>query len=68
MVRHDFIRLVAPLRPDDIDAAVRAAEALLEHQRPLPHVDKRALHGLKFSAALPEDWAREVIARRLLKD
>lgn len=68
MVRHDFIRLVAPLRPDDIAAAVRAAEALPEHQRPLPHVDKRALHGLKFSAALPEDWAREVIARRLLEE
>lgn len=68
LVRHDFIRLLPPLHTDDIHRAVDAAEALPPDDRTLPTVDKRALTGLKFSAALPENWAREVLARRLVQE
>jgi ATP-dependent Lhr-like helicase len=55
------IRLRGDLRPDGWRAAVRE---LADHLV-LPDVDDRAVHGLKFSAALPRHLAEATLAARL---
>ncbi|MEU8799807.1 DEAD/DEAH box helicase [Spirillospora sp. NPDC048819] len=57
----DHVRLRGNLRPDGWRAAV---DAVTDHLR-LPDVDERALHGLKFSAALPRHLAEATLAARL---
>lgn len=63
--RHDRIRLRSPLAPTAVQDRLAEIERLPLTERPLPHIDDRALDGLKFSEALPVDWARETIAMRL---
>ncbi len=65
IARHDRIRLRAPLDPASVQARLEEIDRLPLQDRPLPHVDDRALEGLKFSEALPMDWARETVAVRL---
>ncbi|NKZ05449.1 DEAD/DEAH box helicase [Actinomadura latina] len=55
------IRLRGDLRPDGWRSAVRE---LADHLV-LPDVDDRAVHGLKFSAALPRHLAEATLAARL---
>ena len=64
--RYDRIRLRTPLDPKAIKARLAEVDRLPPEERPLPPVDNRALEGLKFFEALPEIWAREVVAMRLI--
>lgn len=57
-----WIQLAPDLTPDRWSAAVAAARTL-GVCRPLP--DERAIRGLKFSAALPDQLAHSVLAARL---
>lgn len=60
----ESIRLHPDLSVDDIKrklAVVRTGS-----DRPTPAVDRGAISGLKFSAALPEDWARRTLAVRMM--
>lgn len=65
--RHDRIRLQRPLDRDAVAQRISEVEALPADQQPLPEVDDRALEGLKFFEALPAQWAREVVAARLVQ-
>lgn len=67
------------IRPDSItlhpDVPIAAAaerlefwNALPEDDRPLPDVHPALVKKLKFSEALPEQWAQEVIGRRMVAD
>lgn len=59
----ESLRLHSDLSVGDIRrglAALRASSG----ERPLPLVDKNALKGLKFAAALPEELARRTLAAR----
>jgi ATP-dependent Lhr-like helicase len=53
------------LRDDLTPAAWRALAADAEERLCLPDIDKKALEGLKFSAALPERLATATLAARL---
>jgi ATP-dependent Lhr-like helicase len=55
------VRLRGDLRPD----GWRSAVAALADHLVLPEVDGRAVHGLKFSAALPRHLAEATLAVRL---
>ena len=66
--RHDKIRLRRPLSPASVTNRIREVEELPAVQHPLPKVDDRALEGLKFFRALPVEWAREVVAARLVQE
>ncbi|MFS2293783.1 MAG: DEAD/DEAH box helicase [Actinomadura sp.] len=55
------VRLREDLRPDGWKDAVKAVAGHLR----LPDVDERALHGLKFSAALPRRLAEATLAARM---
>lgn len=41
--------------------------ALPEDERPLPDVHPALIKKLKFSEALPVEWAQEVVARRMVQ-
>jgi ATP-dependent helicase Lhr and Lhr-like helicase len=56
------LQLAAELSPETWHGALAAARASAPVQ-PMP--DERAIHGLKFSAALPDELARQVLATRL---
>lgn len=64
--RYDRLRVFPEATPAQVRARVAWYDSLLADERPLPYVSPKAVHGLKFSAALPEDKAREILARRLL--
>lgn len=66
IARHDRIRLRKPLDPAAIRSRLADVEGLPRGQRPLPLVDDRAVEGLKFSEALPLEWARETVSARLV--
>ncbi|WP_369831087.1 helicase-related protein [Corynebacterium sp. J010B-136] len=66
--RHDRIRLQRPLDRKAVAERISEIEGLPKDKRPLPKVDDRALEGLKFFEALPEQWAREVVAARLVQE
>lgn len=73
MPQHGLIRPDSlSLHPDvPIAAAAERLEfwnALPEEDRPLPDVHPALVKKLKFSEALPEQWAQEVIARRMVAD
>nr|WP_255806832.1 DEAD/DEAH box helicase [Corynebacterium kalidii] len=63
--RYDRVRVF----PDDTSAGIRERldwyDALPANSRPLPYVSPKAVYGLKFSAALPEETARMILARRM---
>jgi ATP-dependent Lhr-like helicase len=63
--RYDRVRVF----PDDTSAGIRERldwfDALPTDSRPLPYVSPKALYGLKFNAALPEETARMILARRM---
>ncbi len=65
MSRADCVRLHRDLSVQDIRDGLAAARAH-DAPRPLPAVDKGALRGLKFSAALPENLARRTMSARLV--
>lgn len=66
MVRPDSITL----RPDTPIAAATERlglwNSLPEDERPLPDVHPSLVKKLKFSEALPTEWAQEVVARRMI--
>ncbi|WP_216212773.1 hypothetical protein [Amycolatopsis aidingensis] len=53
------LRLLPELTPRDVNAGLRA---LTPHP---PEVNDQAISGLKFSAALPAELARDTVAARL---
>ncbi|MGN7158026.1 DEAD/DEAH box helicase [Dietzia cercidiphylli] len=59
----ESLRLHSDLTVSDI--MERLSELRVSDERPMPTVDKTALRGLKFSAALPEELARRTLAARL---
>ncbi|MGV9747772.1 DEAD/DEAH box helicase [Rhodococcus zopfii] len=61
----ESIRLHGDLSVEDIRSGLAAVRAHCG-KRPLPTVDKRALQGLKFSAALPESLAQRSLSTRLV--
>lgn len=58
----ESIRLHPDLTIGDIRDGLESVRAT--DQRPSPAVDRRALEGLKFSAALPDDLARRTLSAR----
>ncbi|WP_435173661.1 DEAD/DEAH box helicase [Gordonia hongkongensis] len=60
----ESIRLHPDLSIDDIKRGLAGARS--SSDRPAPAVDRGAISGLKFSAALPEDLARRTLASRMM--
>ena len=60
----ESIRLHSDLRVDDITRVLASVRG--SSHRPLPDVDRAAISGLKFSAALPEGLARRTLAARVV--
>lgn len=58
----ESIRLHSDLTVEAIKQGLATARGLAD--RPLPAIDRRALDGLKFSAALPDDLARRTLSVR----
>lgn len=67
-VDHSHIRLLPGATPDKVLHAIRAWESSPPHDRPVPEVNKVALRELKFSAALPAEWAAYAVGRRLISE
>ncbi len=63
----ESIRLHSDLSVEDIRRGL-ATLRTSNGERPLPLVDKNALKGLKFSAALPEELARHTLATRTVNE
>lgn len=61
----ESLRLHGDLSVEDIRRGL-AVLRTSDGERPLPLVDKDALKGLKFSAALPESLARRALAARIV--
>lgn len=63
--RYDRVRVF----PDGTSARLRERvawyDALPPDARPLPYVSPKAVYGLKFNAALPDEVARMILARRM---
>jgi ATP-dependent Lhr-like helicase len=55
-----FVRLLPDLDFQEISSRLRHCELIP------PRVDRAAVAGLKFSAALPDDLARRTVAERLM--
>ncbi|WP_168702345.1 DEAD/DEAH box helicase [Gordonia paraffinivorans] len=60
----ESIRLHSDLTVDDIKRGLAAVR--VSSDRPVPLVDRNAVKGLKFSAALPEGLARRTLAVRMM--
>lgn len=65
--RYDRLRVFPEATPAQVRARVAWYDSLPTAERPQPYVSPKAVYGLKFSAALPEDKAREILARRSLE-
>ena len=63
-IRHDRIFIHHGVAESELRERITLAQALTD--RPLPEVNENALDELKFSEALPLDWAVRVLATRLV--
>lgn len=64
MARHDMVSLSAPIDATAIRKLVNEVMALSVDQRPLPPMSIDDARGLKFSEALPREWALHELAVR----
>lgn len=62
--RYDRLRVFPEATPSQVAARISWYDALPVAERPQPYVSPKAVYGLKFNAALPEEKAREILARR----
>ncbi|WP_312777498.1 DEAD/DEAH box helicase [Corynebacterium variabile] len=65
--RYDRLRVFPEATPAHVRSRISWYDSLPTAERPQPYVSPKAVYGLKFSAALPEDKAREILARRSLE-
>lgn len=68
MARHDMVALTAPVDATAIRKRVDEVLAMLVNQRPLPPMSIDDARGLKFSEALPMEWALHELAVRQVSD
>lgn len=66
--RHDRLRVFPEATPAQVRARISWYDSLPAPERPQPYISSKAVYGLKFNAALPEEKAREILARRSLSD
>ncbi|RNE49737.1 ATP-dependent helicase [Corynebacterium alimapuense] len=65
-IRHDRIFVHYGVPESELRERIRLANNLPSGQRPLPEVNEDALDELKFSQALPAQWAMQVLETRLV--
>lgn len=63
--RYDRLRVFPETSTSAIGERVSWYDGLPEAERPRPYVSPKALYGLKFNAALPDEVARMILARRM---
>lgn len=63
--RYDRLRVFPETSSSDIRERIDWYDALPATERPLPYVSPKAVYGLKFNAALPDEVARMILARRM---
>lgn len=67
-IRHDRIFIHPDIAESELRTRIREARNLPPEQRPLPEINEDALDELKFSQALPREWAMQVLAVRLVSE
>lgn len=65
-IRHDRISIHYGVAESELRERIAQARSLPPGDRPLPEVNEDALDELKFSQALPAEWAVRVLAARLV--
>ncbi|MGO1950141.1 MAG: DEAD/DEAH box helicase [Mycobacteriaceae bacterium] len=63
--RYDRLRVFPDNTPAEIRERLAWYDSLPADSRPVPYVSPKAVYGLKFNAALPDDVARMILARRM---
>uniref|UniRef100_UPI0025EA8F46 helicase-related protein n=1 Tax=uncultured Corynebacterium sp. TaxID=159447 RepID=UPI0025EA8F46 len=64
--RYDRLRVFPETTPSQVRSRISWYDALPVADQPQPYVSPKAVYGLKFNAALPEEKAREILAKRSL--
>ncbi|CUU65387.1 DEAD/DEAH box helicase [Corynebacterium variabile] len=64
--RYDRLRVFPEVTPAQVRSRISWYDTLPVAERPQPYVSPKAVYGLKFNAALPEEEARAILARRSL--
>ena len=67
-IRHDRIFIHPDIAESELRTRIRESRDLPPEQRPLPEINEDALDELKFSQALPREWAMQVLAVRLVSE
>ncbi|MGP9623328.1 MULTISPECIES: DEAD/DEAH box helicase, partial [unclassified Corynebacterium] len=63
--RYDRLRVFPDESPATIRERIDWYDGMPAQQRPMPYVSPKAVYGLKFNAALPDEVARKILARRM---